>query len=408
MLLLIKLAWRNMFRNKRRTFIAGSAIGIGLAALIFSDALIIGMKENMVRTATASFMGEGQVHAESYRETREVTDTIHHPDTLLTRLRTDPRLKQVAPRVMTPAMISSPATVSPIALWGVRPESEEALSRIDDAIEQGNFFAGSRERELVIGSELAELLEVEIGNRVVVTVSQVGGGLSQELFRVSGIYRFNSPELDRGMAFARIGKVRDMLALPEDALHEIAFSFADDHIARDTAHAFFDTYSRGGNRAVGWPKLIPEFTAIMGMTDLSMVLLGVVLFGVVALGIINTLFMSLYDRMFEFGVLRAVGTRPRRVWLLIMFEAGALAVVSTLPGIGLGFAVTSLFAQIGIDYRGIEFTGITIQNLIYPQLQVDQFVLYPLIVMALTLVVGTYPATYAARLQPADAMRRSF
>ncbi|MBD3318209.1 MAG: FtsX-like permease family protein [Chitinivibrionales bacterium] len=408
MLQLLELAWRNMFRNKRRTFIAGTAIGIGLAALIFSDALIIGMKENMIRTATASFMGEGQIHAEGYLETREVTDTIRRPDTLLAHLREDERVRGLAPRLTTQAMISSPATVSPFVLWGIRPEQEAVVSQIDDALVRGDFFAGSEEGELVVGAELAELLEVDVGNRVVVTVAQVDGGLSRGLFRVSGVYRFNSKELDQGMAFVRIGEAGDMLGLRDGALHEIALTFTDDQIARDTTHSFWSTYGRYGNRAVGWPELIPRFAAMMGMTDLSMLLMGMVLFGVVALGIINTLFMSLYDRMFEFGVLRAVGTRPRRIWLLIVFEAGALAVISGALGVIAGFAVTLLFNQVGIDYRGIEFTGVTIQELIHPQLTIGQFTLYPLVVIALTLLVGMYPASYAARLKPAEAMRRSF
>lgn len=397
-----------MFRNKRRTFIAGTAIGIGLAALIFSDALIIGMKENMIHTATASFMGEGQIHAEGFRETRDVKDTIHHPDSILSLLGDDPWVVDFAPRIMTPAMISAPATMSSIVLWGIDPGREKKLSQIDDALIEGEYVGDSTWGGLVIGYELAELLEVGEGERIVVTVSRPGGGLSQELFRVRGIYRFNSQELDQGMAFADISKVRDMLGLPNGALHEIAFTLNNDEIAGDSSHAFWEKYSAGPNRAVGWTELIPQFAAVLDMTDLSMWLLGFVLFGVVSLGIVNTLFMSLYDRMFEFGVLRAVGTRPRNVWTLIFFEAGALAIISSVLGIVVGFLVTLLFSRLGIDYRGIEFSGVTIQQLIYPQLRLGQFIFYPMAVIGLTLLVGMYPATYAAKLGPADAMRRSF
>ncbi len=406
--MLVKLAWRNMFRNKRRTFIAGTAIGVGLAALIFSDALIIGMKENMIHTATASFMGEGQIHAEGFRETRDVKDTIHNADSILSLLRDDPQIGRFAPRVMTSAMVSSPASMSSIVLWGIDPEREKHLSQIDEALTKGEYVGDSSGRGLVVGSELAELLQVEEGERIVVTVSRPDGGLSQELFRVGGIYHFNSPELDQGMAFANIVKVRSMLGMTGGSLHEISFTVKDDRIAGDTSHVFWDRYNFGDNRAVGWTELIPQFAALLDMTDLSMWLLGFVLFGVVSLGIVNTLFMSLYDRMFEFGVLRAVGTRPRNVWSLIFLEAGALAVISSALGIILGFALTLLFNRVGIDYRGIEFSGVTIQQLIYPQLQLSQFILYPVAVIGLTLVVGMYPATYAAKLRPADAMRRSF
>ena len=137
-------------------------------------------------------------------------------------------------------------------------------------------------------------------------------------------------------------------------------------------------------------------------------IVGVILFGVVSLGIINTLFMSLYERMFEFGVLRALGTRPFSMGRLIVFEAGGLAVISIVLGLIIGFFVTYLVAQIGIDYIGIEYEGVTFTELLYPVLELRQFIIYPVLVFFFTMLVGLYPAFYAGRLNPVDAMRRSF
>ena len=132
-----------------------------------------------------------------------------------------------------------------------------------------------------------------------------------------------------------------------------------------------------------------------------------ILFGVVALGIINTLFMSLHERMFEFGVLRAVGTRPFSIVQLVIFEAGSLAVLSIAMGCILGFAVTLISAQTGFDYTGIEYSGVTFRKLLYPVLRIRQFIEYPLWLFLFTVLVGLYPACYAARMTPAGAMRRS-
>jgi len=127
----------------------------------------------------------------------------------------------------------------------------------------------------------------------------------------------------------------------------------------------------------------------------------------VAFGIINTLFMSLYERMFEFGVLRAVGTRPSGVRRLIVFEAGALALLSIAMGTVLGFGLTFAMSKIGIDYRGIEFAGTTFYDLLYPVLHVQQFLIYPLAVFIFTLLVGLYPARVAGKMRVADALRKS-
>ena len=407
-LILTKLAWKNIFRNKRRTIIASTAMGIGLAALIFVDAFWMGMEENMIKTATASFLGDAQIHREGFRDEREVSLTIQAFDELTTSLAEEPIVQYFTQRTLASGMITSPASVSAIDLVGVHPPTEKFLSKIDDAITQGAYFEGNNSRDMVIGVKLAEILEVGLGHRVVVTVAQAESGeLSQEMFRVSGLYNFADEEMNRGMAFVRIEKAQQMLAIG-NGVHEIALKFTSLAYAQDSELPFWDEYSRHGNKALSWIEILPQLKAILEMSQYSKYILGIVLFGVVVFGIINTLFMSLYERMFEFGVLRAVGTRPFRMAQVILFEAGALAIVSIGLGAVLGYIVTALFAHLGIDYTGIEMMGVTMQEFIHPILAVRQFILYPIWVFVFTIIAGLYPARYVAKMSPVDAMRRSF
>jgi ABC-type lipoprotein release transport system permease subunit len=402
-----KLAWRNLFRNKRRTFISGTAIGIGLAALIFVDALWIGMEKNMIHSATSSFLGEGQIHRSGYREMNEVELTINNLPDLLSRLEHEDIVKHFTSRVMSFGMITSPANVSSITLVGVHPSTEQNLSQIDEAIIEGAYFVGDDQRNIVIGSKLAEILEVGIGDRVVLTTAQAQtGDLSQEMFRVSGMYYFNMEEMDRGMTFIRQEAAQRMLGLGDD-VHEIALTFTDEKYGRDKSLPFWKAYSTAGNEAVSWTEILPQMEAVFKLSQFSTFIIGIILFGVVTLGIINTLFMSLHERMFEFGVLRAVGTRPAGMAMLIIFEAAALAVLSIILGDILGLVVTYVFTLTGIDYTGIEFVGVTFRELIYPVLNVEQFIVYPIWVFVFTVIAGLYPALYAARMSPAEAMRKS-
>ena len=407
-LILVKLAWRNIFRNKRRTFIAAVAIGIGLAALIFIDAFMIGMKENMIRTATASFLGEAQIHRQGFRDEQEVSLTIQALDEVTANLAAETIVQHSTQRVLAFGMITSPANVSAINLVGIHPQTEKFLSQIDDAITEGAYFEGDNSRDIVIGAKLAEILETELGDRVVVTVAQAESGeLSQEMFRVSGIYRFVGEEMNSGMAFVRIEKAQEMLAIG-NGVHEIAIKFTSVSYAQNPTLSFWDTYSRYGNEALSWTKLMSQLTAILDITTYSKYIMGVVLFGVVVFGIINTLFMSLYERMFEFGVLRAVGTRPFGMARVVLFEAGALAVVSIGLGAILGFILTAVFTRVGMNYTGIEMMGVTIQEFIYPVLEIQQFIVYPISVFIFTIIAGLYPARHVAKMVPVDAMRRSF
>ncbi|MCY3871021.1 MAG: ABC transporter permease [Gemmatimonadetes bacterium] len=406
--ILIKLAWQNLFRHKRRSIIAATAMGIGLAALIFADALWLGMERNMVKTATASFLGDAQIHREGFSDEQAVELTINHLDAVVVNLQREGIVAHFTLRTFAFGMITSPATVAAVNLVGVEPSTEQYLSQIDDAIIEGAYFEGSNSRDIVMGEELAERLEVGLNDRIVVTVAQAGSGdLSQEMFRVSGIYRFADEGMNSGMAFIRLGKAQQMLALGTGA-HEIALKFIDSTSAEDQNLLFWKTYWQGGNKARSWIEVLPEVQAMFEMSKFSKYIMGVVLFGVVVFGIVNTLFMSLYERMFEFGVLRAIGTRPFGMAQLILFEAGALAVLGIILGTVFGFCVTVIFSTIGIDYTGIEMMGITMQELIYPEMRIQPFIFYSIWIFVFTIIAGLYPARYAARMSAATAMRRSF
>ena len=408
MLFYLKLAWRNIFRNKRRTIISGLAIAIGLAALIYTDALYKGMEINIIDNITKSFIADGQIHRKGFREKQETELTINNLDKVVKKLENDPLVKRFSLRTYSFSMISSSNNVSSVMLIGVNPEKEKSISQIDDAIIKGDYFKEGKENQIIIGKKLAEILEVEIGDRIVVTVAQAHSSeLSQELFRVGGIYYFNNPQLDKGMAFIKINKARKMLNIGNGA-HEIAIKLIK---GVDRKHidnlSFWKKYSVDDNEALSWMGLFPQMKMVFEMTGLGTAIVGLILFAIVALVIVNSLFMSIYERMFEFGVLRAIGTRPFGAFKMIVLESGALGILSVSIGIVLGFIVTYIFSKIGIDYTGIEMMGVIIKNLIYPVLTVEQFIIYPIVVFLITLLIGIYPGIYAAKLKPAEALRKS-
>jgi len=406
--ILLRLAWRNIFRNTRRTILSGIAIGIGLAVMIFGDAFMTGINESMIRTATDTFAGQGQIHARGFRDTLEVEQTINNLQWVVDGLNKEERIQVFSLRTESFAMLASAANVTSIMLYGIDPAQERDISKIDEAITEGRYLGGSNTEQILIGSKTAEVLEVGIGDRVVVTVAQAGtGDLSQEMLRVSGIFRFGIQELDSAVAFIGLKKSQEILGLGQ-GVHEIALRFHNLEDAGNRSLGFWKRYSRYGNEAIGWKDIMPQMEAVLEMATLSKVITASIIFGIVGLTIMNTLFMSLYERMFEFGVLRAIGTRPLRIALMILLEGGCLAIISIIIGSAIGFFFSWLFSVYGIDYRGIEFAGTTINELIYPVMNVRQYLLNPLYVLFFTLVAALYPAYYAARLTPAKAMKRSF
>ncbi len=411
----LKAAWRNIFRNKRRTFITGTAIALGLAALIFTDALVKGTTDSLINTATGSFSGQAQIHAAGFRETQETSLVVAGADAVLARLAGDFRIKSFTPRTLNFAMASSASEVSPVLMIGIAPDSERRFSKTSQALIEGRFFedaasggaGGGSSQDIVIGTKLAETLQARLGDRLVLTAAQAGTDeLAQEMFRISGIFRFAIDEMDGGMVFVRLSKAQEMINL-NNGIHQIALTLTDSETASDETDPFWKDYSDERNEAVGWPILFPQLKAVSSLAGFATAIIGVLLFGIIALGIINTLFMSVYERMFEFGVLRAVGTRPGGLRKLVVYEAGALGLLSCGLGIVLGFIATFIVCKTGLDYRGIEYMGVSFKDLLYPVMTVEQFIIYPIIVFLFTVLVGLYPAGYASKMNVTKAMRRT-
>ncbi len=252
-----KLAWRNSLRNKRRTFLAALAVGLGLAGLIFTDAISYGMLDGLIDTATGTFMGQAQVHRRGFLDTADADLQVAGGPALLAKLGADPLVAAYAPRTLSFAMISSPANAGSAMVYGVDPAAELRVSRLARAVPAGAFLAGEGDL-IVLGSVLAETLEVGLGDKVVLTAAAAGGGdLAQAMFRVGGILKSGSRAMDSNLAFIRFDKAQRLLNLGS-GLHEIAVVFKDPASAENTALPFWSEYGAGGNEAKGWPELIPS------------------------------------------------------------------------------------------------------------------------------------------------------
>jgi ABC-type lipoprotein release transport system permease subunit len=407
LLLLLKIARRNLLRNRRRTGLAAVAIGVGLAALMFTDALVVGLKENMVRAATDTFLGHAQVHVAGFRRALDVELVIRNRKEVLAAVEAERGVAAYASRVCSFAMVSTPTDSSAVLLYGIDARREPPISKMDEAIVRGAYLQSDDERRILIGETLARTLGVDVGERVVLTAAQAGSGdLNQDMARVAGVYRFGVADLDGAVVFAPLRVAQRLMGIG-DEVHEIALQFRDLGDATARLSALRARRDGDGNEYLLWRDLVPELGAALDMSDYSTAIVGAILFAVAALITMNTLFMSLYERMFEFGVLRALGTGPAKMGALVLLESAALAVVSIVIGVAVGFAATWTVSHTGINYVGIEYAGVTLRDPVRPFVRLHQFTVLPASVFLLTVLAAAYPALYAARLTPARAMRRT-
>jgi ABC-type lipoprotein release transport system permease subunit len=404
--MLLKLAWRNLWRNRTRTWLSALVIAIGLVAMIFMDTMMVGMNTNMVKNATDSLMGHAQMHALGFRDEQDVKLTINDLDQALLQLEKHPDLKARSLRIVTQSMLSSSGGGEPVFSLGVDPEEEQLLSKFDEAIIEGEYLDSVSGQKLILGWKLAEKLELGLGDRLVLTAADAESGeMVQELFRLSGIFKTGEEKMDASMVLVARKTLQSMLKL-EGRIHQIALRYSkltQDGIPVNPLKKPDDSSK---NELLLWTELMPSLYMISQMTDLSMAIMGTILFLIIALGITNTLLMGLYERMFEFGVIKSIGTTPWQAARIMLFEAVCLGFVSIIVGLILALFVTTLFANYGIDYTGIEFSGVTFQEKIYPSYKWSRLVLYPFMSLGFTLLASLYPAFKLWKMLPVEALRK--
>ncbi|PTY36987.1 hypothetical protein BGP77_06800 [Saccharospirillum sp. MSK14-1] len=402
------LALRNLARNRRRTFLTAMIISLSLAALVLTDGVISAMADTMVRSATRLYGGDAQIHQRDYLAARDESFTFGEVAALLDQLDQSEWVEAATPRALAFGMVSSSASNRAVQVMGIDPSREARVSKLANVVVEGDYLdAGGSETQLLIGWRLAQLLEAELGDRIVLSVhNQIDETAEQQLFRVSGIFRFNARELDENAAFILLPRAQQMLGIGQQ-IHELALNLRQASLAGQADLPLFAQLSNADRIAEGWPQLMPQLDGMLQMTRYSTVIVGVILFVLAALGVINGLFMSIYERVWEFGVLLAIGTRRRVLFGLILAEGLLLGVGAIVIGLVVGVLVTVLVAQIGIDYGGMEVAGVALNEVIRPQLNLSQLIILPIWVLALTLLACLYPAAHAARIVPARALHKS-
>jgi len=403
--IILRLAKRSIFRNTRRTLLTILLISCSLTAILFTDSFTRGMVETMIKASTRTFLGEAQIHQHGFRENNDIDFYIKDTDKLYHQLKNTAEIQGFAPRVLAGAMISSSENVSSVMAYGVDAIKEAKVSKLKQALTLGDYLTG-KEGEILIGTQLANLLEVEIGDRIVITVSQAhGGDLSQALFRVSGMFTFGERTMDKQMAFINLSQAQQVLNIK--GVHEVALRFNSLSQAEDPTLTLWQQLNTDELETLSWQALVPQLSSMLSMTQYSTLIVSLILYILVALGLINTMFMSIFERQTEFGILLAIGTRPKQLFLQILAEGFLIGSLSAIVGLILASIFCYWGAVVGIDYSEIEMAGLALNEPIYLIINTTTFIEMAVATIMITLMACLYPAIHAARLQPSFAMRKT-
>jgi ABC-type lipoprotein release transport system permease subunit len=400
----LKLAWRNVRRNARRSAIVIASIGVGTVAVIFNDALSIGMVGQIFENQIGSYVADMQVHEAGFNDNRTIGKLMRNPRRVEDDLRASPGVKAFTRRVVTYGLISSAMNSSGVSLVGVDPAAEPTVTTVRKWRMEGRYLGGGR-HEVVIGRKLAEKLEAGIGDRLVGMASGLRGNVASEMFRVVGIFTTVSSEFDRSTVFVPIATAQEMLELG-GGISEIAVLLDDRSDAAGIRESLASRLGPG-YEVLTFAELLPLMIAQMGSYEQSIYIIYIIIGLAMVFGIVNTMLMSVSERVREFGVLMAIGMSGRRLLAMVLVEASLLGLAGALAGVALGVAITLPLSNVGIDLAGFSegLRAFGAGSVIYPVLRAETLVESLIIIPFFAVLGALYPAVRASRLEPVRAIQ---
>jgi putative ABC transport system permease protein len=402
-----RLAWRNIWRQKRRTWLTALAMIFSNVLLVFMISLQFGSYEMMIGNSLRMLTGQVQVQQAGYLDDQKMRQVVGDIRELATEIRDSLPHASVTARAMTFVLLSSDERSFGTQLVGVEPEYEAGVSSIPGLMADGRYLDDPAAAEIVIGGVMARNLKVSVGDELTFLGSGRDGSFAAGVVTVVGIFNSGSQDLDRSLAELPLAYFQDAFAM-QDAGHVIALASED----LKTVPAMLETLEtvladRQGLVALHWEDLIPGLKQAIQADMASAWFMYAVLIVLVAFSVLNTQLMSVLERTREFGVIMALGIKPRRLALLVLLETLLMAALGFLIGICLGALVTLYFSQAGFAYPGMDEMAakFNMPSVIYPALDPVALLLGPSVVLVFCLFAAIYPALKLYALRPVEAMR---
>lgn len=403
--MLVRLAWRNVRRNNRRSAITIASIAIGLAALTFVWAFIDGMNRQMIENTTRYLAGDVQVHLKGYHDDPTLDLTMADAQPVLQAVRADPGVAAASLRLEGRALASRGDRSRGVVMIGVSPGDEARVTRLFDAVFAGEALAPGRDGVL-IGAQLAESLGISAGGELLLVGQAYDGSVASGRFTVRGVFRTRIDEIDGFVAVLPLEAVRSFFAAPDGAT-AVALRLAD---RGDIEAARARLSARLGARyeVLGWPRLLPMVAVSARFHEVMAFVVLVVFFGIVAAAVANPVLMAVLERTREFGIMLAVGTSRSRLLRIVLYEAMLLGLIGLVVGNALGLAISAGFARGGIDLGAFGSAVRTmpgLEDIVYPVIRLDRSAMVSLVVFGTACLTALYPALKASLLEPVAAIR---
>jgi ABC-type lipoprotein release transport system permease subunit len=402
----IKMAWRNVWRNWRRTIIATVAIVLGLILLIFLDAMIQGSDEAIFANAVRLYGGNIQVHAPGFRDkaSRLPLLPLDDTETVVEITRAQPKVVAVNKRINTGGMVSSREGSYPVIITAIEPEGEAPVSLIAENISQGRFLNSDDGDAILIGQALANLLDVSVGDRVTLIGQRKDESMRQRTMTVVGIYNLGLGDAEKASVFVNLPVAQTLYNL-RDQETEVAVTL--DQVGQEDGVISELKPELPGYEVDSFKTLRPEIEQVLTTKQIFVNIFGFIILFIASIGILNLMLMAVFERTREMGVLAALGMKGRQMMGLFLLEGMFIGAIGAVIGCLLAWGVVSIVGQVGIDFSFFQNTGdltALMGTHLYPSISAIKIVYYGIAVVLIAALASLYPAWQASHKEPAESL----
>ena len=405
--MLCTLAFRNLWRNRRRTLLTLSAMVVSASLLILSLGVFSGMFEDMLSSATEQYYGHLVLAHPNYHQRRDMFAHLPQEVTEAAPLQQATEIEGRSPRLRSFGLLSCKDSSQPTEVMGIIPQHERHVTSLHEKITQGRCLVPDDPNGIVLGEGLARKLELAIGDEAVFVTQAADGSIGNDLLYVRGIFATGDSRSDNRLVLASLPWLQATIAL-EGRIHEVAMAVNDPMQAAAIADRV-NAALIGQVEILDWGDLLPEMREAIAAYDVSRMIMVIILYLATGLGILNTFFMSVMERTREFGILMAQGMSPWSVRRLVMLETLLMGCIALLIGLLLGALMTFYMATVGVDLSGhitpVTYAGGTILPRLHAVFEPGNFYVPAGMLLVVCLAAGFLPANRAARLNPVVAIR---
>jgi len=401
MIKLYKMAWRDLGRNRRRTFFSMLALAFGVALLLFMASFIAGEMRGAMQTSIKLQSGHLQVWAASYNEDKtslKWEDLIQNPDALAAQLAARPEVLTATPRLYATGIVAAGNTSTGVRVIGIDPASV-ASAPFRDGMVSGDYLTADDRGGLLMGRTLADKLKLAPGDTINLLANTSNGDVDQQVFVIRGIYSTDTPGYDESTIFLPLAKAQAITRAENHA--SVIFILLKDQDQTDAMAAALQGPAYQVKTYIELNALLNEFEQY---ANSMFYLFYLIVLGITATVIINTLIMSVFERTREIGILAAMGMRGRRIMAMFFAESSLLAVGGIAMGVVLGSLLSAYVQRYGFFIGDFGITGILIGERIYAYLTLNDIVTLTIMAFVITLLASLYPAWMAAHMEPAEAL----